>query len=379
MSRERVLWSPGLPNLVDATITVLTNGEAVTDEVHSYAGLRSIGVAGRRFLLNDRPYYLRMALSQGYWPESHLAAPSDEAIEHEVRMAKELGFNGIRIHQKVEDPRFLYWCDRLGLLVWSEMASPYVFTADSIDRFIREWLEVVNQNLSHPCIVAWVPVNESWGVPNLPRDPAQQHYVRTLFHLTKTLDPTRPVVANDGWEYLLGDIFGIHDYTFSGDVLRERYGTTEAIERTLREVQPSHRFVTLVDDRHKDVPFVLSEFGGIGYRPVGGARWFGYGTVGDKDSFLKKYEELVNAVLDCATLAGFCYTQLTDTAQETNGLLTEDRRPKLDPAAIREINRQPSAAVPADVITYLRKVAASPFAGTVDEDVWEGADASATL
>jgi beta-galactosidase/beta-glucuronidase len=373
MSRESVLWSPERPNLVDAVVTVLIDGEAV-DEVRSYAGLRSVSCAGRRFMLNGRPYYLRMALAQGYWPQSHLAAPSDEAIRREVMLAKDLGFNGLRLHQKVEDPRFLSWCDRVGLLVWGEMASPYVFSRDSVDRFLREWLEVINRDASHPCIIAWVPVNESWGVPNLPRDQAQQHYVRTLFHLTKTLDPTRPVVANDGWEYLVGDVFGIHDYTFSGDVLRERYGTTEAIERTLREVQPQYRFVTLVDERRQDVPFVLSEFGGIGYRPVGGARWFGYGTVADAESFLQKYQELVEAILACPTLAGFCYTQLTDTAQETNGLATEDRRPKLDPAVIRNINRQPSSAVPADVITYLRKVAASPFAGSVDEDQWGGAE-----
>ncbi|MFL5590483.1 MAG: glycoside hydrolase family 2 protein, partial [Ktedonobacteraceae bacterium] len=179
MSREKLLWSPEHPNLVDATFTLLTGNEVV-DEVQSYVGLRSVGIGSGHFLLNGLPYYLRLVLEQGYWPESHLAAPSAEALLHEVELVKALGFNGVRIHQKVEDPRFLYWCDRLGLLVWGEMANAYVFSPTAVERLTREWLEVLDRDYSHPCIVTWVPLNESWGVPDVARDPAQRHYVQAL-------------------------------------------------------------------------------------------------------------------------------------------------------------------------------------------------------
>lgn len=333
---DLALWSPEHPNLIEATIT-LSAGDEIVDEVHSYAGLRNVGVADGRFLLNGRPYYLRLALDQGYWPESHLAAPSAEALRREVKLAKELGFNGVRLHQKVEDPRFLYWCDRLGLLVWGEMANAYVFCPTAVERLTREWLDVLARDFSHPCIVAWAPLNESWGVPNLARDPAQRHYIQALYHLTRALDPTRPTMSNEGWEHVVSDICGIHDYTFDGAVLRRRYGSAEAIERTLREEQPGHHALTLPPYRRAGAPVMITEFGGLSYRPDADTPWFGYGTVGSPDEFLAKYRELVEAILDSPAIAGFCYTQLTDTGQETNGLLTASRQPKLDPGAIRAI------------------------------------------
>ncbi len=356
MGRERLLWSPRHPNLLDAELSLL-DGDEELDRVGSYVGLRSCGVADGRFLLNGRPYYPRLVLAQNYWPESHLAAPSGEALRREAELAKALGFNGVRIHQKVEDPRFLAWCDRLGLLVWGEMANAYVFSPGAVERLTREWLEVVRRNASHPSVVTWVPLNESWGVPNLDRDPAQRDYVRALYHLTKALDPTRPVIGNDGWEHLASDIWGIHDYALDGATLRERYGTREALERTLREVQPHYRRIAQPDARRCDEPVMLTEFGGISTAPDEGEHWHGYGTVAGREAFLAKYEELVGAVLASPAVAGFCYTQLTDTEQETNGLLTERREPKLDPAAVRAITSRPSAAVPGDVIADLQRAA----------------------
>ncbi len=363
MGADQILWSPRFPNLIDAVITVL-DGEHTIDEVQSYAGLRSVGVANGRFTLNRRPYYLRLALEQGYWPQSHLAAPSAEALRREVELAKELGFNGVRIHQKVEDPRFLYWCDRLGLLVWGEMANAYVFSNEAVERLTREWIDVLARDYSHPCIVAWVPLNESWGINNVARDRAQQRYVQALYHLTKTLDPTRPAIGNDGWEHIVGDIFGIHDYTFEGAALRQRYGDTESIERTIREVQPAHHAVTLPDLRRADEPIMITEFGGISDRPDDQTEWFGYGTVASRAEFLSKYRELVDAILDSPVVAGFCYTQLTDTGQETNGLLTEERVHKLDPAAVRAITSRASAAIPGDVVSQIQNArGVMPFAG----------------
>lgn len=257
--------------------------------------------------------------------------------------------------QDWEDPRFLYWCDRLGLLVWGEIANAYVFSPEAARRLMNEWTEAVTRDYSHPSIVAWVPLNESWGVNNLARDPAQQHYVQALYHLTKALDPTRPVIGNDGWEFLVGDVLGIHDYTFDGATLRQRYGSAEAVERTIREVQPGSRCITLPGHQRGDQPIMITEFGGISERTDPETEWFGYGTVGDRESFLTKYRELVDAILDSPVIAGFCYTQLTDTEQETNGLLTADRAHKLDPAAVRAITQRPSAAVPTEIIAVMQQ------------------------
>ncbi len=356
MDRDRWLWSPEHPNLVEAELALL-DGDREIDAVRSYAGLRSVGVADGRFLLNGRPYYLRLALEQGYWPDSHLAAPSAEALRREVELAKALGFNGVRIHQKVEDPRFLTWCDRLGLLVWGEMANAYVFSPVAAERLVREWLEVLQRDVSHPCIVTWVPINESWGVPNVARDPAQQAFVQGLYWLTKALDPARPVIGNDGWEHLVTDILGIHDYAVDGATLRERYGSAEAVERTLREVQPGSHPLVLEGFRRHGQPVMLTEFGGILNTEEAGAGAYGYGTVRGREAFFARYADLVGAVLDSPAIAGFCYTQLTDTEQERNGLLTAERIPKLDPAVIRAINTRPSRAVPAETIAAQQRAA----------------------
>jgi beta-galactosidase/beta-glucuronidase len=356
MSRERVLWSPTYPNLIDATLT-LQDDAGVVDEVQSYAGLRSAGFANGRFLLNGRPYYLRLVLEQGYWPASHLAAPDADALRKEVELTKALGFNGVRIHQKVEDPRFLYWCDRLGLLVWGEMANAYVFSPTAVERLTREWLDVVRRDYSHPCIVTWVPLNESWGVPSLETDQAQQAYVQALYHLTHALDRTRPVIGNDGWEHIASDVWGVHDYALDGKTIIERYGTPEAVEQTLANVQPHYRTIVLPDYHRKGEPIMLTECGGISFKPTTGEKWFGYGTVTDTESYLAKYQELIGAILDCPTIAGFCYTQLTDTEQETNGLLNENREPKLDMQALYRITRGASKSIPGEVLSSIQATA----------------------
>ncbi|WP_264778572.1 glycoside hydrolase family 2 protein [Deinococcus aetherius] len=355
--RKDLVWSPRRPNLIDAQITLLDDDDNVLDEVGSYAGLRSVGVRDGRFQLNGQPYYLRLVLAQNYWPESHLAAPSEEALRREVELVKELGFNGVRIHQKVEDPRFLYWCDRLGVLVWGEMANAYVFTPEAQRRLTREWVEALERDYNHPCVVTWVPVNESWGVPNLEGDPAQRAFVRGLYELTKSLDPTRPAIGNDGWELVAGDILGVHDYSLDGETLRERYSSQEALEHTLRGVQPSRRNFYLAGHHRQGEPVMLTEFGGLSHAPGDSDRWWGYGTLPDTDALLARYEELLGAVLDSPVIAGFCYTQLTDTEQETNGLLREDRTSKLDPERVRAINTRVSRFLQHDVLQEIHALA----------------------
>ncbi|MDP9417807.1 MAG: glycoside hydrolase family 2 [Actinomycetota bacterium] len=350
--RRTYLWSPRYPNLVDATVTLLA-GDVVVDEVTSYVGLRSVAVSGGRFVLNGRPYFLRMVLAQNYWPDTNLTAPSAEALRREVEWIKELGFNGARIHQKIEDPRFLYWCDRLGVITWGELPSALDFTPEALRRLASEWLEVLERDASAPSLVAWVPFNESWGLPTLQNDPAQQQAVHALYSLTKAVDPTRLVIGNDGWQHVVSDLFTVHDYASSGETLRERYGTHAAVEHTLHKVQPYYRSIVLPGLEPDEEPLMITEFGGMTYDPESQEFWNGYGAVGSAEELLEKYAELVSGLLASPVVAGFCYTQLTDIAQERNGLLTQDRKPKVDPAAIRAINRGPSAAVPGDAIAEI--------------------------
>jgi beta-galactosidase/beta-glucuronidase len=353
---RKVIWSPDYPNLVDAYLT-LYEGEQVIDTVYSYAGLRTVGTGNGFFLLNGSPIYQRLVLEQGYWSDTNLTPPTPDAFREEVMLIKELGFNGVRIHQKVEDPRFLYWCDKLGVMVWGEMANAHTFSPEAVQRLTHEWMEVIERDYNHPSIVCWVPLNESWGVPHLARDRAQQSYVQALYHLTRALDPTRPVIGNDGWEHLASDIWGIHDYATDGDALRERYGTVESVEQTIQMRQPQFRMLKLPGFLHGEEPVMLTEFGGIAFDPRPGEPWFGYGTVSDTDQFLKKYEELINAVLDSPSIVGFCYTQLTDVQQETNGLLTADRKPKIDIKKLCKITSRPSRALPGEILTYIHQTA----------------------
>jgi beta-galactosidase/beta-glucuronidase len=347
LGRRGYLWSPEHPNLMTATVTLL-DGDTVVDEVGSYTAMRSVRARGGRILLNEHPYFLKLVLAQNFWPESHLAAPDAGALRREVELVKELGFNGLRLHQKVEDPRFLHWCDRLGVLVWAEMPSAYEFSTTTVQRLVREWTDVLERDHNHPCVIAWVPINESWGVPAVADDPQQQELVRALFHLTKALDPTRLVVGNDGWEHVVTDIMTVHDYTPDARVLRERYGDAGSVETTIAELQPGYRAILVPGVARVGEPVVLSEFGGLTLDTSEGETWHGYGVVTDAGSLLKGYRELVDALLDSPAIAGFCYTQLTDTLQEKNGLVTETRQPKIEARDVSRINGRTPAAVPGD-------------------------------
>jgi beta-galactosidase/beta-glucuronidase len=326
--RNELLWSPHSPRLITAELELWGDRGERLDVVGSYTALRAVAVQGDRFVLNGRPFPLRLVLDQGYWPSSGLTAPDDEALRRDVELARAMGFNGVRKHQKIEDPRFLYWADRLGLLVWEEMPSAYRFTQESIARVTREWTCAMQRDASHPCIVAWVPINESWGVPNLPDNPAERHYVRGLYHLTKTLDPTRPVIGNDGWESVATDIMGIHDYDDSPQRIARRYRAEEVLPRLFRRERPGGRVLVLEGQTQSDQPIVLSEFGGICYAKSQEGVW-GYSRSTSAAEFAKQYRDLLHVVRRLNILAGFCYTQFADTYQEANGLLYADRTPKI--------------------------------------------------
>jgi len=325
--RNELLWSPERPVLIAAELYLWGGRGELIDTVRSYTALRSVGTQSGRFTLNGRPYYLRLVLDQGYWKETGLTAPSDGAFRKDIELVKAMGFNGVRKHQKIEDPRFLYWADVMGLLVWEEMPSAYRFTKESVDRLTREWSAAIERDSSHPCIVTWVPINESWGVPDLPAMVAQQHYVQALYHLTKTLDPTRPVVGNDGWESAATDIVGIHDYSPDPQRIERRYRTTEPVPQLLQQLGPAGRLITLEGHEHRGQPLMLTEFGGIAFSDR--ATSWGYTRAVSADEFAIQYVSLLDTIHRLPILAGFCYTQLTDTYQEANGLLYADRTPKI--------------------------------------------------
>jgi beta-galactosidase/beta-glucuronidase len=324
--RNGLLWNPATPTLIDAEIRLWAERGELLDEVRSYTALRSVSVDGDRFVLNGRPYALRMVLDQGYWPETGLTPPDDAALRRDVELAKAMGFNGVRKHQKIEDPRYLYWADRLGLLVWEEMPSAYRFTDHSVQRVSSEWFAAIERDCSHPCIVAWVPINESWGVPNLPTSPAERHYVQGLYHLTKTLDPTRPVIGNDGWESLATDIIGVHDYDSNPERIATRYRADEVLPRLFKRERPAGRLLVLESDKPHEQPLMLTEFGGIAFSHQHGD--WGYSRADSAQAFERQYGALLCAVNILGVLAGFCYTQFADTYQEANGLLYADRTPK---------------------------------------------------
>ena len=290
------------------------------------------------FMLNGRPYFLRLVLDQGYWPESGATPPDDDAIRRDVELAKAMGFNGVRKHQKLEDPRYLYWADRLGLLVWEEMPSAYRYNTRSIERITSEWKDALKRDVSHPCIVAWVPFNESWGVPDLTVLPERRHYVQALYHLTKTIDPTRPVIGNDGWESVATDIVGIHDYDDDLQALTERYGTRESLPRLFAGERPAGRLLAVEGHPHAGQPIMLTEFGGIHFGGDPAATW-GYTGVDTSDGFAQRYTHLLQTVHSLPLFAGFCYTQFADTYQEANGLLCADRTPKLPLDGIARVTR----------------------------------------
>jgi hypothetical protein len=241
------------------------------------------------------------------------------------------------------------------MLVWAEAANAYVYSDRAAEMLLREWLEAVRRDYNHPSIITWVPLNESWGVPDLDRSEPQRDYVRALYFLTRALDPSRPVIANDGWQHAVGDIFGVHDYARDGDMLRDRYADRVTIERTFREVRPHHHPLLGIGGELDDEPIVVSEFGGITFRPQAGEDWFGYGQCDTPEEFLDRYADLVGALTDSTVLAGYCYTQLTDTEQESNGLLTAQREPKVDVERVRAINSRPSSAVPSEILDSLIK------------------------
>ncbi len=328
---EQLLWQPGHPTLLDCAAVI---GD---DQVTGYLGLREVGTTTHRMTINNRPAVLRSVLEQGYWPSSHLTPPSLEAMREEVQLILDLGFNSARIHQKVEDPRLLFWADKLGLTVWGESAAAYTFDSVAVKLLTGEWVDIVRQYEGHPSIIAWVPFNESWGVTHLADDEQQRAYTRGLSDLTRALDPTRPVVSNDGWEHTDSDLLTIHDYEWRGEVLADRYNDA-GLDEMLNTSGPAGRAIAVGVDQSYDIPVLLTEFGGVEFvtAPSADQTW-GYSSAKDAGDFANRVREIMDAVKASPILGGYCWTQLTDTLQEANGLCDEHRVPKLPVETLKEL------------------------------------------
>jgi beta-galactosidase/beta-glucuronidase len=308
-------WEPGNPRLYDLTLELRGPNDACLDQILTYFGMRSVEARDSQVLLNGEPLYQRLVLDQGYFPGGLLTAPTDRDLRRDIDLAQAIGFNGARKHQKIEDPRWLTWADRLGFLVWAEMANAHDFTSESAERTRREWLDVLRRDYNHPSIIAWVPVNESWGTPKLSSDPVQVAHVAQLAELTRRVDASRLVISNE-----------------DGTVLMARY---RSVDSAISE-RPAGPALFALGYRYQGEPIIVSEMAGLALAGSASGGW-GYATATDSEDFLRRYERMVKALTRSPVVRGFCVTQLTDIEQEVNGLLTAERKPKVDLDRIRAI------------------------------------------
>lgn len=329
-------WAPDHPDLYDISFRLMEKGEII-DAADSYFGLREIRIENANILLNGEPIYQRLILDQGYWKDSHLTPPTEEALIEDIDKIKQLGYNGLRKHQKTEDERFLYWCDVKGMLVWSEMAASYSFSDSAVRTFTAEWMDIVRQNYNHPSIITWTPFNESWGIQQVEVNKNQQYFTEAIYYLTKTVDKYRPVIVNDGWEHTISDIITLHDYEEDGEQFFRRYMVhKEAILNT--EVY-HNKFKSAMANgyEYKGQPIIISEYGGIALN--NDEKGWGYGNkVNSEEDFMRRFDSITTAIKKVPYICGYCYTQVTDVQQEINGLLDIERNFKVNPEAIRRIN-----------------------------------------
>lgn len=327
-------WSPETPNLIGLTVTLLDGDEPV-DSVDTYFGMRKVEIKNGEVLLNHQPLTQTLVLDQGYWDDTFLTPPSSLALRKDIELAIKMGFNGARKHQKIEHPHFYYWADVLGFLVWGELPSAYHFSDTSMQALRRDMQAFIRRDYNHPSIITWVPLNESWGVRDIVIDTRQQAFAASLYWMIKGLDPTRLVIANDGWEMVNeSDFYGIHDYSPTKESLNPAYFiSAEAVMRTA--VQKKRLLVDGIEVQEK--PLLITEYGGIAFEDKSQESWGYFGKVGSEEEFLARFEAITEAFTSLPYCIGVCYTQLTDVFQEKNGLLDMKRNPKIALTKIRAI------------------------------------------
>jgi beta-galactosidase/beta-glucuronidase len=336
------LWSPNNPILYDLSIKVLSESGELMDQIASYTGLREVRCEGGAILLNGEPQYLKGVLDQGYFPGGWYTAQDDAALRRDVELTKAMGFNFVRKHQKIEDPRYLYWADRLGLMLWAEMPAGRIFSTQLSQALSEQWPRAVIRDRSHPSIVGWVVFNESWGIWHQGERAEQRHLADALYHLTKSLDPTRPVIGNDGWEFSTGDVWAVHSYEH-GDGALARCIEGCSIRLKLRSHKLGGRgWARWPVPIRVPCPLVLSECGGVGFvdaqKREGQEPDFAYGDIPETAEQLSQIcQRLLVEIGEIPQLNGFVWTQLTDVQQEVNGLLYFDRRAKIPLAEIADL------------------------------------------
>lgn len=330
------MWHPNHPNLYDVVFT-LYKDDLVVDQVTTYFGVTKWQSQGKTIYLNAVPIYLKMILDQGYFGDGHLTATEDE-LKQDVEIMKTLGYNGVRKHEKIEDQRFHYYCDILGLVAWAEMPSFYAYSDQANRYFANQWPQIIKQLYNHPSIMTWVIINESWGVIDIATNKKQQTFVDGLYFLTKSYDQNRFVVSNDGWEHTHSDLITLHNYRETYHELKNAYKHIDDILNNCKQGSLLPKAPLVTGYPYQGQPLILSEFGGIAFDKDTSKGW-GYGnSVKSEDEFIDKLSEQMKAILENQALSGYCFTQLTDVQQEVNGLLTEDRRYKVDPKKIKSLN-----------------------------------------
>lgn len=320
-----LLWWVDNPNLINIDYVLYKDNKAV-DRAHTRIGLRKISIENGKICLNGRPLYQRLILDQGYWNESGLTPPSAEALKKDIELSKAMGFNGARKHQKLEDPYYYYYAEELGFLVWAEMPSAYTFCDKEVKAITREWQEIVNAAKNFTSVIAYVPLNESWGTREIKTNKEQQNFTRSLYYLTKSIDDTRIISTNDGFETIEeSDILGIHDYDIkNAEEFSVKYnGNYDGM-------YPQGWALFADGHKYKGQPVLLTEFGGIAFVSEQKGEAWGYGNgAKNAEELLERLEQLINGIAQ-TEFQGYCYTQLTDVQQEVNGLLYADRTPKVD-------------------------------------------------
>ena len=337
---QKHCWSPEHPVLYDIVIKTYDENGKLIEEISTYFAMRKVHIDKGIFYLNNRPYYQKLVLIQGYWRDGILSYPSIESLEADIKAAKELGFNGGRMHQKVEDPYYYYLCDKLGFIAWLEYPAGQIFCQSLMGHMQREWHDIILDYYNFPSILTYVPLNESWGIPNCEAIVEQQLFENSMYYLCKSMDKTRAVVGNDGWELTKTDIISIHNYLHGerGDVKTYKVFIDSLKDRkSMLSSSPAGRKIIIPGYENDEAPIMLTEFGGVCLQKGEDAGW-GYTSVNDDAIYIKELEKIYRAIRKSKCIVGYCYTQLYDVEQEINGLLTYDRAYKVPASKIRKIN-----------------------------------------
>ncbi len=344
------LWNVGDAHLYDITLTLSDAAGNVHDTITTYAGLRSVAVDGRKVLINGKAVFQRLVLDQGYYIDGVMTAPSDDELIADITRSLDAGFNGARLHQKVFEERFLYHADRMGYIVWGEFGDWGIsgFGPDHdhqkpTSTFVAQWCEAVERDYSHPSIVGWCPLNETFQVPG-DRFVELDDVTRGMFLATKLLDTSRPVLDTSGYAHRVqeSDIYDSHDYDQNPETFKERHAHV-AEEKPFINNGWTEKPTNIP---YRGQPFFVSEFGGIWWNPAkfDDKESWGYGDrVTSLDAFHARFKGLCDILLADPEMFGYCYTQLTDVWPEENGIYTFDRQPKFDNTLLRAVQVRKAA------------------------------------